>query len=205
MAHTLRRSKSKYGRTRRQRKKQTRMRGGSIIDDLVSKFKPSTDAEKCAKAQQNVQETCNMESVATTNPPPPASPEEMNQSDATIIPPASLEGMNQSDATMLGDGNMSVPPPVTTEYETETPQILSDGNGDMSSAKRARMDNFDGNMSVPPPDYETQQMLSGDGDMSSAKRARMDNFGGGAKKSKKKNKKRSQSRRKKLKSRKHKK
>ena len=60
MAHTLRRSKSKYGRTRRQRKKQRRMRmrGGGIFDDIINKFKPSTDAEKCQTAKENAGEIC---------------------------------------------------------------------------------------------------------------------------------------------------
>ena len=60
MAHTLRlrRSRSKYGKTRRQRKTQRRVHGGGIFDDFISKFKPSTDEEKCAKAREAAQEAC---------------------------------------------------------------------------------------------------------------------------------------------------
>ena len=66
--HTLKKSKSKYGRTRRQRRKQRRMRmhGGEFslagITDgfkgLVSKFSPSTDAEKCKEANEKAEEVC---------------------------------------------------------------------------------------------------------------------------------------------------
>ena len=60
MAHTLRlrRSRSKYGKKRRQRKTQRRVHGGGIFDDFISKFKPSTDEEKCAKAREAAQEAC---------------------------------------------------------------------------------------------------------------------------------------------------
>ena len=36
--HTLKKSKSKYGRTRRQRRKQRRIRGGGIFDDIIPKL-----------------------------------------------------------------------------------------------------------------------------------------------------------------------
>jgi hypothetical protein len=32
--------------------------GGGIFDDFISKFKPSTDEEKCAKAREAAQEAC---------------------------------------------------------------------------------------------------------------------------------------------------
>jgi hypothetical protein len=35
-----------------------RMRGGGIFDDIINKFKPSTDAEKCQAAKENVDEIC---------------------------------------------------------------------------------------------------------------------------------------------------
>ena len=58
MAHTLRRSRSKYGRTRRQRRKQKRTRGGGFFGDFINKFKPSTPEEKCENAKQAAEEVC---------------------------------------------------------------------------------------------------------------------------------------------------
>jgi hypothetical protein len=65
VVHTLRRSKSKYGRTRRQRKKQKRTQGGGIFQDFVNTFKPSTPEEKCEKAKKNAEEICNSISQET--------------------------------------------------------------------------------------------------------------------------------------------
>ena len=60
MAQTLRRSKSKYGRTRRQRQhnKQTRMRGGFSFTEFIGKFTPKTDKEKCKAAKEAAQTAC---------------------------------------------------------------------------------------------------------------------------------------------------
>lgn len=55
----IRRSKSRYGRTRRQRRKQRRMRGGFAFGDLINVFKPKTQEEKCAEAQQEAEKICN--------------------------------------------------------------------------------------------------------------------------------------------------
>ena len=57
--NTLRRSKSKYGRTRRQRRKQKRMRGGFGFNDLIGVFQPKTQEEKCKEAQQEAENICN--------------------------------------------------------------------------------------------------------------------------------------------------
>ena len=58
MTHTLRRSRSKYGRTRRQRKKQQKMQGGGFFDEFVEKFKPSSPEKKCEEAKKNAEEVC---------------------------------------------------------------------------------------------------------------------------------------------------
>ena len=58
MATTLRRSRSKYGRTRRQRINKKRISGGGFIDDLVKKFQPSTDVEKCQAAKEAARIAC---------------------------------------------------------------------------------------------------------------------------------------------------
>ena len=55
----IRRSKSRYGRTRRQRRKQRRMRGGFAFGDLINVFKPKTQEQKCEEAQQEAEEICN--------------------------------------------------------------------------------------------------------------------------------------------------
>jgi hypothetical protein len=55
----IRRSKSRYGRTRRQRRKQRRMRGGFAFGDLINVFKPKTQEEKCTEAQQEAEKICN--------------------------------------------------------------------------------------------------------------------------------------------------
>ena len=53
-------TKSRYGRTRRQRRKQRRsMRGGFAFGDLINVFKPKTQEQKCEEAQQEAEEICN--------------------------------------------------------------------------------------------------------------------------------------------------
>ena len=54
----IKHSKRKYGRTRRQRRKQRRMRGGFEFVDLINVFKPKTQEEKCAEAQQEAEKIC---------------------------------------------------------------------------------------------------------------------------------------------------
>ena len=68
MAQTLRRSKSKYGRTRRrqrQQKKQTHMRGGLSFADFsfTDLFRPK---DKCKAAKDDVEQNCN-KPISTTD------------------------------------------------------------------------------------------------------------------------------------------
>ena len=96
MATTLRRSRSKYGRTRRQRRKQRRIRGGGIFDDIINKFKPSTPQEKCDKAKQEAEEICN--SISQEQP-------EQEQQDLST--PAPAESL--SDTPPLSEDSILAP------------------------------------------------------------------------------------------------
>ena len=60
MMHTLRRSKSKYGRTRRHRRKQKKMQGGGIFDAFVDTFKPLSLQDKCNKEKKEAEEACSL-------------------------------------------------------------------------------------------------------------------------------------------------
>ena len=135
MAHTLRRSKSKYGRTRRQRRKQKKMQGGGFFDDFVKKFKPSSPEEKCEKARKDAEEICNSVSQEMPSPPQsdldsgfPENPTIASES-ATIAEPEPLESL--SDPVIASDSNAmpgsesevvspisaSAPPPVVQNNE----------------------------------------------------------------------------------------
>ena len=94
MATTLRRSRSKYGRTRRQRRKQRRIRGGGIFDDIINKFKPSTPQEKCDKAKQEAEEICN--SISQEQPE-----QEQQQDLSTPAPAESLSDTPLSEDSIL--------------------------------------------------------------------------------------------------------
>jgi hypothetical protein len=188
MAQTLRRSKSKYGRTRRQRqqKKQRQMHGGFSFDDFISKFKPSTPAEKCKAAKEAAQTACsNVEGDI----------ELMPISDTKPVGEAPVgEALVDNSTTPVVDYTSSTTPVV--DYTSTKPV------GDYTSTKPVDYgatqedDDDDDYNNILPKNATPQQQPQPQS---------LDTQVGGAKKSKKKNKKRSQSHRKKHKSRKHKK
>ena len=177
MAQTLRRSKSKYGRTRRQRQhnKQTRMRGGFSFTEFIGKFTPKTDKEKCKAAKEAAQTAC-------------------SNVDGDI------EMMPISDT--VGDGASSIKPvgeaPVG-DYTSSTKPVGEAPVDDYTSSIKpvvgsVAIQEDDDDYNTKFDTLQTQPQLT----------TEIASFGG-AKKSKKRNKKRSQGHRKKHKSRKHKK
>jgi hypothetical protein len=201
MAHTLRRSRSKYGRTRRQRRKQRRIRGGGIFDDIINKFKPATPEEKCEKAKQAADEVCSSVSV------PSSEPVVEQQSGDELSPPSELDSLvpenqfeNPDSVAVAAMSDMSpsysediAATPATPALNTEMmpPPTMSEPVGimpppSMSEPVGVGMEQKSLTQQQPPP-LPMQTV----------------NFGGSRRKNKKKNKK--QSHRKKMKSRKHKK
>jgi hypothetical protein len=197
MAHTLRRSRSKYGRTRRQRRKQRRIRGGGIFDDIINKFKPDTPEEKCEKAKQAAEEVCSSVSA------PSSEPVVEQQSGDELSPPSELvdslvpeNQLENPDSLAMSDMSPSysediAATPATPALNTEMmpPPSMSEPAGMMpppSVSEPVGMEQKSLTQQQPPP-LPMQTV----------------NFGGSRRKNKKKNKK--QSHRKKMKSRKHKK
>ena len=197
MVHTLRRSRSKYGRTRRQRRKQRRIRGGGIFDDIINKFKPASTQEKCEKAKQAAEEVCSSSSE-------PVVVEQQSGDD--LSPPSELESLvpesqiQRPDSVAISESDMLSPPepePLLSEELAATsnpgmmpPPSINEPAGMMppSSSEPAGMEQkYLAQTQQQPPPLPMQTV----------------NFGGSRRKNKKKNKK--QSRRKKMKSRKHKK
>ena len=184
MATTLRRSRSKYGRTRRQRRKQRHIRGGGFLDDIVNKFKPKSAQEKCKEAEQEAENICNSSGsgsgaegdieMTELAPSSDASVNETSNNDAiagfTPVTP-SVDGGDVEIAEVM-------PQPIEP-LETSNTEIMPPG--------------------MSQPDIEQKPLQPQPLPQLPASK-----FSGGAKKSKKNNKKRSQSRRKKLKSKKHK-
>jgi hypothetical protein len=200
MAHTLR-SKSKYGRTRRQRKKQRRMRGGFSITEslsgLIDNFKPETQEKACENAQKKATEICNAYAQSNQSAPPPTQPLIEQQSDQSPPPPtqpsnvvpASAYNEYSSDPDDMDDD------PDTNYAQAEVSAEVPAGSAEVPA----------GSAEVPAGSAEVPEgSPTGLDETVGMKRPRY-NGGGSAKKSKKKNKKRSKSRNKKLKSRKHKK
>ena len=193
MSHTLRRSRSKYGRTRRQRRKQKHTRGGGIFDDFINKFKPSTPEEKCEKAKQTADEVCN--SVSTLEPVE-------QQSGYDMSPPSELnsivpEGQSQSPNS-VAISDMSPPlEPLMSEDIAATPatpalnpEVMPPSSIEPTGIMPPRISEpgmEEKSLTQQPPPLPMQTV----------------NFGGSRRKNKKNNKK--QSRRKKMKSRKYKK
>jgi len=187
MTQTLRRSKSKYARTRRQNKKQRRIRGGGFLDDIgnriVGTFKPSTPAEKCQAARKAAREACsNVEGdIEMTEMPidkglSSGSGDELYSAAPrdTGLSSGSGEGLSSGSGEGLSSGSGDELP----GDELPDDELPGSGKGSYSAA------------SFTPLIRDVKSPLAAAA-------------AGGAKKSKKKNKKRSQSRRKKLKSRKH--
>ena len=179
MAHTLRRSRSKYGRTRRQRRKQKRTRGGGFFDinfnDIINKLKPSTPEEKCAKAKQAADEVCgSLESEPVIEQQSGDDLSSSSELNSEMMSPPPIEPTEMMSPPIETTGMM--PPPIETTGMM-LPSMSEPGMEQKSLAQTQQQ----------PPQLPMQTA----------------NFGGSRRKNKKKNKK--QSRRKKVKSNKHKK
>lgn len=224
MAHTLRRSRSKYGRTRRQRRKQNRTRGGGFFDDFISKFKPSTPEEKCAKAQKLAQEACSNNNVdGDIEMMPMDSSDSVNQDvalDTTTTPPPIPPN---TDDIQLGDNNEGV------KLDIPSGDMSTSGSSGNDDIYNSMQDGANSSMAVTSQkdmsgmsDADVLPVLPGNsvGEMGMDEKQNPNpttlqvpqynpqtvGFGGGAKKSRRKNKNKKQSRRrKKMSSRKNKK
>ena len=206
MTQTLRRSKSKYARTRRQNKKQRRIRGGGFLDDIgnriVGTFKPSTPAEKCQAARKAAREACsNVEGdIEMTEMPRDTG---LSSGSGEGLSSGSGEGLSSGSGEGLSSGSGE-------GLSSGSGEGLSSGSGDELPGDELPDDELPGSGKGPysaasftPLIRDVKSPLGGVDSVDSNRVAAA--AAGGAKKSKKKNKKRSQSRRKKLKSRKHKK
>jgi hypothetical protein len=198
MTHTLRRSKSKYGGTRRQRRKQRRIRGGGIFDALIEKITPSTPKQKCDKAREEAQLACSnvdgdieMTEMGSEGSEDPMKSNANNESDA-----GSMSTLPQFDN--FGANELSLVPP-TKQQGVGSETFISPMTQPTSDA---------GSMSTLSQSDDKQSDLGTNYDESKTPNLQQENVGfGGGKKSRRRNKhkKRSHSRRKKLKSRRHKK
>jgi hypothetical protein len=187
MAHTLRRSKSKYGRTRRQRqhKKQRQMRGGFSLTEFIGNFTPKTDAEKCKAAKEDAQTTCSKGKVDGDTEVRPSDAPSFGQPGASSDAPSFGQPGASSDAPSFGQPGASSDAPSFGQPGASSDAPSFGQPGASSDAT-----------SLSQPGAYSPYLDEYDDDTPDI---------GGARKSKKKNKKRSQSRRKKTKSRKHKK
>ncbi len=210
MTHTLRRSRSKYGRTRRQRRKQRRMHGGGFFDDIINKFKPSTPEEKCSKAKEAVQEACNNVNRDMEMMPLDSSMEHsaVNNNELGLTEPT-------VDTTTPPPSSLEQPIGVMDESAVATSEPITPNSMSMNESAGMMQDNVESSMAAPPSpemmapgnsdNMETKQPLSSlPSPQASLSQPQTVSFGG-AKKSRRKNKNRKQSRRKNMKSRKHKK
>lgn len=186
MAHTLRRSKSKYGRTRRQRRNKKRISGGGFIADILNKFKPKSSEDKCKEAEQEAAKNCNSSSGAegdiemTELATEPSYDASVNGTSNNDVAAGFIPGVDGGDVEMT----TTMPQPQTQSLKTSKDSNQANNNNDYKDESEIEQNPLQPQPLSQPPASK---------------------FSGGAKKSKKKNKKRSQSRRKKLKSRKHKK
>jgi hypothetical protein len=213
MAHTLRRSRSKYGRTRRQRRKQRRIRGGGIFDEIINKFKPSTPEEKCAKAKELAQEACSNNNAEgdIEMMPMDSDSDSLNPDVAAVDTTTTSPPIPSNTDRQLGDNN---------EEGVKLDTIIPGSDMSTGSDSYNMQDGTDSRMTAAPQnDMSGMSSPDNSGEMGTDQnqtpsplsplapqyQPQTARFGGGAKKSKKNNKKRSQSRRKKLKSRKQKK
>jgi hypothetical protein len=187
MATTLRRSRSKYGRTRRQRRKQKRTRGGGFLDDLVKQFKPKSTEEKCKEAEQEAEKICSsgvegdIEMTEMTPIDQPPSDTSVDGNDAIASP-------DGRDVEMSAE---VMPQPPIQPSETSNPMSSNVSQPGTSQSGTSQPVMEQNSLTTIQPQPLPQPSAA--------------NVSGGAKKSRKNNKKRSQSRRKKLKSKKHKK
>ena len=204
MAHTLRRSKSKYGRTRRQRRKHKRTQGGGLFDDFVNKFKPSSPEEKCEKAKKDAEEVCSSipQSQETSSSTPP-------QSELDSGFPESPSATSESaTSAAITEPLEPLPEPAIASESNVMP------NGESVVPASSAQPMIQGNESVLPLEPQMSSIMPGSDSVApltpnvapapSASPIYEQKYNGsGGTKSKRKNKK--QNRRKKMKSRKHKK
>ena len=162
MAHTLRRSRSKYGRTRRQRRKQKRTRGGGFFGDFINKFKPSTPEEKCENAKQAAEEVCS--SLESSEPVV----EQQSGDD--------LSSSSELDSEL--NPEMMPPPSMSEPTRIMPPPSMSEPTRMMPPPSMSEPDMEQNSLAQPqqqPPPLPMQTV----------------NFGGSRRKNKKKNKKQS--------------
>jgi hypothetical protein len=200
MATTLRRSRSKYGRTRRQRRKQKRTRGGGFLDDLVKQFKPKSTEEKCKEAEQEAEKICSsgVEGDIEMTEMTEMTPIDQPPSDTSVDGNDAIAGPDSRDVEMSAE---VMPQPPIQPSETSNPMssnVSQPGTSQMGTSQ----------MGTSQPG--TSQSVMEQNSLTTIQPQPLPqpsaaNVSGGAKKSRKNNKKRSQSRRKKLKSKKHKK
>jgi|AACY02.17.fsa_nt_gi hypothetical protein len=196
MTHTLRRSRSKYkyGRTRRQQyRKQRRMRGGGIFDEIISKFKPSSQQEKCSKAREAARNACDNANA------------EGAEGDIEMMP-MSMDNSELNSGSGSGSAKPAIPTidtTITTQLpplneEPPIPMPISAIAIDEGAASEMVPNSSD--MGAEKARYPIQQPPA-----APLYQPQTDNFGG-AKTSKRKNKNKKQIRRKQIKSsRRHKK
>lgn len=207
MATTLKRSRSKYGRTRRQRKKQRRIRGGGFLDDIIKQFKPKSNEEKCKEAKEEAENICNR-----------GAEESIEMTEMAPIEPSSYDASIDSISSNNTTTDMFTPSTTPDVYGEKdmgmgTTEVLSQSQpSEISNPMPPSISQLE--MEQPPldkfqPQLESQPPLEPKSQLESQPQPQQfpqsNAILGGAKKSKKTNKKRSQIRRKKLKSRKHKK
>lgn len=200
MTHTLRRSKSKYGRTRRQRRKQKRTQGGGLFDEFVNKFKPSSPEEKCEKAKKDAEEVCSSISQEMPSSTPPQSELDSGFPES----PESPSVTSEPESAITEPLQLLPAEPMASESN------VTSSTQPASAAPAQPM--IQGNESVVPLEPQMPSTISGSDSVAQftqnatpAASASPDQKynGSGGTKSKRKNKK--QNRRKKMKSRKHKK
>jgi hypothetical protein len=227
MTQTLRRSKSKYARTRRQNKKQRRIRGGGFLNDvgntIVGAFKPSTDEEKCKELKEAAQKACSktaegdiemMEIVpyelssGSSDELSSGSSDELSSAAAPLgLPPAPL-GLPPAPLGLSSGSDTGLSSAAPLELSSGSDTGLSSGS-DTGLSSGAPLEFPSGSDTTGLPSAAPLELSSGSNKglppAPIVKDQRKLAMFGGAKKSRRKNKKRSQSRRKKHKSRKHKK
>lgn len=208
MAHTLRRSKSKYGRTRRQRRKQKKMQGGGIFDDFVKKFKPSSPEEKCENARKDAEEACSSISQETPLPSSqqseldsgfPESPTIASESEA-VAEPQPLESLSEpviaSDSIVMPGSESGVVSPMSTSAPPSPPVVQSN-----EPAIALEQPQTPSTMSEPESSLAPAALAAPNAESAALSDQKYNGLGG----TKRKRKNKKQNRRKKMKSRKHKK
>lgn len=208
MAHTLRRSKSKYGRTRCQRRKHKRTQGGGFFDEFVNKFKPSPPEEKCEKAKKDAEEACSSISQSQETSSLPQS-----ELDSGFPESPSVMSDSVSGSSTMTEPLEPLPEPAIASELNVMPNSESVVPASWASAPSALIQQqpmIQGNESVLPLESQMQSTMPVSDSVTpltpnavASASPNQTYKGSGGTKSKRKNKK--QNRRKKMKSRKHKK